>query len=330
MKLIGLMLYSVYASVPAFIYLFPGIMTYIVFSHIDLAPSNVDLSKPQNLLNYTSNFYFNVEEGVSVGVWHTLPASQWEDAKGKSPEWYRSTLGDGSPVILYLHGQRETRALGYRVDLVKVLSAAGYHVISFDYRGFGDSTGNPTEAGLTRDSVSLYHWVKNHSRGLVCVWGHSLGAAVATNTVVKLQEQGSAVDALVLHAPFTSFKEVIFTSSFAKFYQYLPGFEKLVCSILDKINVSFSNDKNVKILTCPTLFIHSKDDDTVPFEMGVRLFKIALQAKKDNNRNVTVEMITYSADLGYLHSHIYRDPNLPNVIGKFLQNLTTSALPPPQ
>ncbi|XP_037652083.1 lysophosphatidylserine lipase ABHD12-like [Sebastes umbrosus] len=321
MKIVVLILIAVYASVPALLYLFPPIMIYIVFSHYMLFPLVVDLSKPKDVLNYTSNFYFDVEEGIKLGVWHTLPASQWEEAEGKSRQWYRDALGDGSPVILYLHGQKQTRALDYRVELVKVLSAAGYHVISFDYRGFGDSTGSPTEAGLTRDSVSLYHWVKNHSRGLVCVWGHSLGTAVATNTVVKLQEQGSAVDALVLHAPFTSMKEIISYSTFTKFYNFLPGFHDLLCNILDNVNVVLANDKNVKILTCPTLFIHSKDDDTVPFEMGVRLFKIALQAKKYNNRDAPVEMITYSADLGYLHNHIYRDPNLPNVIGKFLQNL---------
>lgn len=40
---------------------------------------------------------------------HTLPASQWEQAVGKSPEWYQRTLGDGSPVIIYLHGNGGNR-----------------------------------------------------------------------------------------------------------------------------------------------------------------------------------------------------------------------------
>lgn len=43
--------------------------------------------------------------------------------------------------------------------------------------GFGDSTGEPTEAGLTTDAVYLYHWVKARSgNSLVCVWGHSIGS----------------------------------------------------------------------------------------------------------------------------------------------------------
>lgn len=40
---------------------------------------------------------------------HTLPASQWKEAAGKSPEWYQETLEDGSPVIIYLHGNLGTR-----------------------------------------------------------------------------------------------------------------------------------------------------------------------------------------------------------------------------
>lgn len=42
--------------------------------------------------------------------------------------------------------------------------------------GFGDSTGEPTEAGLSTDALYLYDWVKARSgNSLVCVWGHSLG-----------------------------------------------------------------------------------------------------------------------------------------------------------
>lgn len=40
---------------------------------------------------------------------HTLPVSQWEEAAGKRPEWYRETLKDGNPVIIYLHGNLGSR-----------------------------------------------------------------------------------------------------------------------------------------------------------------------------------------------------------------------------
>ncbi|KAM7403516.1 hypothetical protein PAMA_004124 [Pampus argenteus] len=238
-------LITVYVSVPVILYLFPWVLGHAIFAHLLRFPFLVDLDRPEDVLNHTCNFYLNTEEGVSVGVWHTLPASQWEAAAGKSPEWYRETLGDGHPVIIYLHGNVGTRAKKHRVELVKVLSATGYHVLSLDYRGFGDSTGEPSEAGLTSDALYLYNWVKKQSSGsLVCLWGHSLGTGVTTNTAVKVQEQGSVVDALILEAPYTRIGEAVANHPLAKMYMFLPGFESFLWDILGMNNIVFPNDQN--------------------------------------------------------------------------------------
>lgn len=313
---------TVYTSVPVVLYLFPWILGHIVFSHLLRFPFFVDLSRPEEVLNHTCNFYLNTEEDVSVGVWHTLPASQWEEASGKSPECYQETLGDGRPVIIYLHGNIGTRAINHRVELMKILSAADYHVLSLDYRGFGDSTGEPSEAGLTSDAIYLYHWVKKRSRrSLVCLWGHSLGSGVATNTAVKIQEEGSVVDALILQAPYTKIGEVVADHRFAKMYTFLPGFRSLLWNMLEMNNIVFANDENLKTLKCPLLLLHSEDDNIVPYHMGLKLYQISLEAKKKYNTDVQVEMISYSADLGILHSNVHLDPNLSDVVRKFLQNV---------
>ncbi|XP_045918298.1 lysophosphatidylserine lipase ABHD12-like [Micropterus dolomieu] len=322
MKRAVLFLITVYVSVPVVLYLFPWILGHVIFSHLLRFPLFVDLGRPEDLLNHTCNFYLDTEEGVSVGVWHTLPASQWEEAVGRSPKWYRETLRDGSPIIIYLHGNIGTRAVQSRVELMKILSAAGYHVLSLDYRGFGDSTGEPSEAGLTSDALYLYNWVKKQSRGgVVCLWGHSLGSGVVTNTAVKVQEQGSVVDALILEAPYTSIGEAVAIHPFTKIYRFLPGFDSLLWNILEMNNIVFANDKNLQALTSPILILHAEDDNVIPYHMGLKLYQISLQAKKKYNTNVRVEMISYSANLAFSHGKIYLDPNLSNVVGKFLQNL---------
>lgn len=322
MKKVLSFLLTAYISVPVVLYLFPWILSYAIFSHLLRFPYSVDLRRPQDVLNHTSNFYLSTEEGVSVGVWHTLPASQWDAAVGRNLDWYHEALGDGRPVIIYLHGNVGTRALSHRVGMVKILSAAGYHVLSLDYRGFGDSTGDPSEAGLTSDTLYLYRWAKTQSRGsLVCLWGHSLGSGVATNTAVKIQEQGSAVDALILEAPYTKIGEVVANHRLAKMYMFLPGFESLLWNILERINISFANDKNLKTLSSPLLILHSEDDSIVPFHMGQKLYQIALRAQKESNTDARVQMISYRANLGLSHSHIYLDPDLSDVVQKFLQNL---------
>ncbi|KAF7664830.1 hypothetical protein LDENG_00163930, partial [Lucifuga dentata] len=285
-------------------------------------PFSVDLSRPEDVLNHTCNFYLNTEEDISVGVWHTLPASQWERATGRGPEWYQETLGDGRPVIIYLHGNLGTRAIHHRVELVKILSAADYHIMSLDYRGFGDSSGEPSEAGLTQDTLYLYDWIKNQSRGsLVCLWGHSLGTGVATNAAMKAHNEGSMIDALILEAPYTSIGEVVANHPLTKMFMFLPGFESLLWNIMEMNNIVFANDKNLQTVTSPLLILHAEDDDVVPYDMGMKLYQISLQTHKEQNKDLQVQMISYSGNLGYLHNDIYLDPNLPNVVERFLQNL---------
>ncbi|MBN3298749.1 ABD12 lipase, partial [Amia calva] len=184
--------FVVYSSVPFIIRLFPGILAQVVYSHYVRVPFFVDLGRPADLfLNHTLNFYLIPEDGVTVGVWHTVPDSQWQQAQGKGLGWYEASLGDGAPVIIYLHGNGGTRATDHRVQLIKVLSAAEFHVLALDYRGFGDSTGQPSELGMTTDALHLYRWVKANSGGSpVYLWGHSLGTGVATNAARKLQELG--------------------------------------------------------------------------------------------------------------------------------------------
>ncbi|KAF3708477.1 Transmembrane 9 superfamily member 3 EP70-P-iso SM-11044-binding protein Precursor [Channa argus] len=148
--------------------------------HVQKLPFFVDLSRPAEFsLNHTINMYLTSEDGISLGVWHTVPASQWKEAQGKDLSWYQNTLSDGNPVFIYLHGNTGTRAAPHRVGVAKVLSTLGYHVLVPDYRGFGDSTGEPTEAGLTTDALYLYNWVKARSgNSLVVIWGHSLGTGL--------------------------------------------------------------------------------------------------------------------------------------------------------
>ncbi|XP_059929270.1 lysophosphatidylserine lipase ABHD12-like isoform X2 [Gadus macrocephalus] len=158
----------------------PEIIRQRVYYHRIRAPFVFDLSHPAELgLNHTINMYLEPEEGISLGIWHTVPDDKWKEAQGKDSAWYHRSLKDGSPVIIYLHGRTQTRAAKHRIGVINVLSSIGCHVLSMDYRGFGDSTGNPTEEDLTKDAVWLHRWAKENSGGSrVLIWGHSLGSGV--------------------------------------------------------------------------------------------------------------------------------------------------------
>ncbi|XP_041428988.1 lysophosphatidylserine lipase ABHD12 isoform X2 [Xenopus laevis] len=318
LKTSALALLCIYISVPFIIRLFPALLAKVVYLNILKVPFSVDLSNPKVILNHTTNFYLTTEDGITVGVWHTLPASRWEEAKYKDQVWYEEALSDVNPVIIYLHGNGGTRAVDHRVQLVKVLSAAGFHVLSLDYRGYADSTGEPTEEGITMDSVYLYEWVKARSRGTpVCIWGHSLGTGVATNAARKLQEKGSAVDVVILESPYTNIREAGAYHPFGRIYHSFPGFEYFFLDTFALNNIVFPNDENVKLLNAPILILHAEDDAVVPSFMAKKLHDIAL--KSQNSRGV--KLVLFRADLDYEHENIYKDPKLPEIIWDFLNDI---------
>uniref|UniRef100_A0A8B9Z5Z1 Abhydrolase domain containing 12B n=1 Tax=Buteo japonicus TaxID=224669 RepID=A0A8B9Z5Z1_9AVES len=107
---------------------------------------------------------------------HTVPGSRGAEAVGKDQRWYEEALADAYPVIIYLHGNGGTRAASHRVQFLKTMGAADFHILALDYRGYGDSSGHPTESGFTTDVLALYDWAKARSgNSSILFWGHSLG-----------------------------------------------------------------------------------------------------------------------------------------------------------
>uniref|UniRef100_F6X5E5 Abhydrolase domain containing 12B n=1 Tax=Equus caballus TaxID=9796 RepID=F6X5E5_HORSE len=278
------------------------------------APFLVDLKKPEVKIPHTVNFYLRVEPGVTLGIWHTVPSCRGEDAKGKDRSWYEAALRDGNPIIVYLHGSAENRAAPHRIKLVKVLSDGGFHVLSVDYRGFGDSTGKPTEEGLTADALFVYEWTKARSGTTpVCLWGHSLGTGVATNAARVLEERGSPADAIILEAPFTNIWVASINYPLLKIYRKLPGFLRTLMDALRKDKIVFPNDENVKFLSSPLLILHGEDDRTVPLEIGKQLYEIAHSAYRKKER---VKMVVFPP--GFHHNLLCESPTLLKTVRDFL------------
>ena len=89
-------------------------------------------------------------------------------------------------VILYLHGNSETRSQRHRRELYKKFQALGLVVMAPDYRGYADSYGGFTfqtsESTLCEDAIKTYYFLKQyiHPSNKVIIWGHSLGTGVTT------------------------------------------------------------------------------------------------------------------------------------------------------
>ncbi|XP_068406444.1 protein ABHD12B [Eschrichtius robustus] len=262
------------------------------------------------------------EQGRVTAWWHmvtrnlryTVPSCRGEGAKGKGCSWYEAALHDGNPIIVYLHGSAEHRTTPHRLELVKALSDGGFHVSSVDSRGFGDSTGKPTEDGLTSDAICVYEWTKARSGTTpVCLWGHSLGTGVTTNAAKVLEEEGFPVDTVILEALFTNIWVASINYPLLKIYRKLPGFLSMLMDALRKDELVSLNDENVKFLSSPFLLIHGEDDRTVPLEFGKKLYEISHNAYRNKER---VKMVTFPP--GFQHNFLCKSSTLLKTMRDFL------------
>lgn len=164
-----------------------------------------------------------------------------------------------APVVLIAHGRSANVCA--RASVAARLRRDGFGVLLFDYRGYGRSSGRPSEAGLTEDAVSAYDWLRRQGIGAqrVIVLGQSLGDAPAAQlSAVR------PVAALALVSPFTS----------------LPGAiaEHLGWPLIERLPWTrnrFEVAENLTKLRVPVLFIVSREDGLVPYADSRRAARYA-------------------------------------------------------
>jgi fermentation-respiration switch protein FrsA (DUF1100 family) len=168
----------------------------------------------------------------------------------------------GKPTILYFHGN--AGEIGDRPLRFNYYHSRGFGVAYLSYRGFGGSSGSPSESGLIADANAAYDWLiaKGVEPNRIALLGESLGSGVAVQLAAKRE-----VGALALEAPYTSTVEVA-----AKIYWWLP------VHVLMKDQ--FKSIDFIAAVVAPLLIIHGEEDRLVPVEIGRRLFAAAKQPKE--------------------------------------------------
>lgn len=164
-------------------------------------------------------------------------------------------------TLLFFHGNAGN--IGDRIDKLRILYQAGANIFIIDYRGFGKSQGRPSEHGFYRDASAAYDYLLNTigiDQDRIILYGESLGTAVAVDLAFRRK-----VKALILEGAFSRGRDMA-----VKIYSFLPGFI---------FSNSFDSLTKIKGIDAAKLFIHSRDDEIVPFNLARKLYDRAKEPK---------------------------------------------------
>jgi fermentation-respiration switch protein FrsA (DUF1100 family) len=225
----------VYGTFVVLLSFYQNSLLYFPTRSVAVTPSDVGLE--------FEKLELKTEDGVHLAAWF-VPA----------------TLPRGT--ILFCHGNGGN--ISHRLDSLLLFHRLGFDVLIFDYRGYGDSEGQPSELGTYRDVEACWRYLTQErgvAPGRIILFGRSLGGAVALY-LASHETPG----ALILESTFTSVPDLA-----AKLYPLFPV--RLIC------RMQYDSLARIGQIRSPVLIIHSREDEIIPFNHGQRLFAEAKDPK---------------------------------------------------
>ena len=220
------------------------------------------------LFVFQSSLVFYPEIDRKVIATPKLAGLQYQDLYLKTPDginlhgWY-VPAAQPRGTVLFLHGNAGN--ISHRIDSLKMFNRLGFNTLIFDYRGYGNSGGKPTEEGTYRDAETAWRYLSDqlHIPGCrIVVYGESMGGAVAAWLAARQKPA-----ALVIASSFTSVPDMG-----QQLYPYLPV--RLVTRI------HYDTREYLRSVSVPVLIAHSPEDDIIPFAHGQALFAAAKPPKQ--------------------------------------------------
>ena len=182
----------------------PLFQNHAIYLHSVVLTWFQDLNFPEQwgfLPNQVTPFFLRTTDGETLHAWHILPLELYrkhETALSAEPAGLVQNVVDRlsfkllrddpeSLLVLYFHGAAGTLGSGWRPPSYRAMYANApdrIHTIAIDYRGFGNSTGAPSEKGLLTDALTLARWAMDEV-GIpperIVLFAQSIGTAVAVS-----------------------------------------------------------------------------------------------------------------------------------------------------
>ncbi len=166
-------------------------------------------------------------------------------------------------VILFCHGNAGN--ISHRLDSLLLFHKLGFSTLIFDYRGYGNSQGHPSEAGTYLDVEAAWQYLttkRSIPSSHIILFGRSLGGAIAVHQATVFTP-----GALIVESSFTSVPDMA-----AELYPFLP--------VRWLSRLDYNVQEQLPRVSCPVLVVHSRDDEIIPFRQGRALYKTANKPKQ--------------------------------------------------
>jgi fermentation-respiration switch protein FrsA (DUF1100 family) len=178
--------------------------------------------------------------------------------------WYipASDDNESQPVLLFFHGNAGN--ISHRRVSLEIFHRLGLNQLIIDYRGYGKSTGRPSEDGLYLDASAAWQYLlqnRGYNAEQIIIFGRSLGGAVATQLASQVQPSG-----VILESCFSSARDMA--------QHTFP-----LLSHLLYLRYDFNSLDRVSLIKAPLLILHSQQDEIIPYESAEKLFRAARQPK---------------------------------------------------
>ncbi len=229
-----LMIITVYLLMAVIVQVFEYVNTYHPVSDLEPPPETLWLSY--------EDVYIPSDNHTKVNLW-----------------FFRNSASERAAIVFHGNGGNNS----HRWPQIRALYDLGLSVAMLDYRGYGASTGFPSEKGLYRDGQAAYAWVaaQGYRPQNIVLIGTSLGGAVAAETA-----RHNPARALIL--------ECTFTDKFDMARTILPHFPIRWFSYNQ-----FDTYHKLPQISMPVLIVHGDRDDIIPYDLALKNFSHARDPK---------------------------------------------------
>ncbi len=234
-------------------------------THLFYQPTRVMYAQSLNELDADrEDIRFLTADGVQLFAW-----------------FFKSRKQEIKGTVVQFHGNAENMTSHFASLFWMVQE--GYHLFTFDYRGYGLSKSQPSQEGLYKDALAAIRYVLDHknlplqSERKIILWGQSLGGAVLMRAFPDLlAKDREQIQAVVIESSFHNYCELARNFLSRSWLTYL--FQPIATGFIS--NQYSPENQIAQIAPTPLLVIHGDADRVVPLSFGQKIYELGREPKK--------------------------------------------------